>query len=177
MLTRPLLKPAKFAPREAVPANGEPAALPSNGNGAPRRAPEKARPASRADSAATLPQVRVASFGAPPRAPERSINRNQYLRAVEEFSRKSSRKAVREATLDVTSGEIERVAQYAGRLRGRYLAMVLEIGRDDRMVSAEQEMRNLARCREQYEEAGRALAALREAIASGDVLVSGVCAD
>lgn len=175
MLTRPLLKPAKFAPREAVPANGDRKAPPADGDA--RRTAEKPRPAPRSNGAAALPQVRVAGFGEMPRAPERSINRNQYLRAVDEFARKSGRKAVREATLDVTSGEVERVAQYAARLRGRYLAMVLEIGRDDRMVSAEQEMRNLVKCREQAEEADRALEALRTAIAAGDVLVSGVCAD
>jgi hypothetical protein len=78
------------------------------------------------------------------------------------------------AVIGARPAEIQRVAKVAAKLKGRYLALVLDLGAADRGPVGDADMRELERARRMCEEAEAGLTALRSAIQSGDLELDGV---
>lgn len=102
------------------------------------------------------------------------VNAAQYIRELERFAADESRRAVADAVMDVNPGEIEGVAKLAARIKGRYLAKLLDLGNPSKSTVQDTEVRELTRYRETYEELVRGLDMLKAAIEAGDVGVSGM---
>ena len=69
--------------------------------------------------------------------------------------------------------EIEQVIKLAARVRGRYIAKVLDIGRSETGGLKESELLELRRHRQSCEELSLGIDILKEAIAVGDISVTG----
>jgi|GEM_PF-796519 len=102
------------------------------------------------------------------------VNAAQYIRELERFAAEESRRAVADTVMDVNPGEIEGVAKLAARIKGRYLAKLLDLGNPSKGTVQDTEVRELTRYRETYEELARGLDMLKAAIEAGDVGVSGM---
>jgi len=106
--------------------------------------------------------------------PQRNrVNAAQYIRELERFAAEESRRAVADAVMDVNPSEIEGVAKLAARIKGRYLAKLLDLGNPTKSTVQDAEIRELTRYRETHEELARGLEMLKAAIEAGDVGVSG----
>jgi hypothetical protein len=77
----------------------------------------------------------------------------------------------------VTSKEMLRVARLVARLRGRYLAQLLELGAADRSALTDAEIAELRRARERFDEMDRGFTDLKAAIESGEIELDGLRAD
>ncbi|MSP87791.1 MAG: hypothetical protein EXQ92_03105 [Alphaproteobacteria bacterium] len=112
--------PAQTAARQtatAQPAAPAAAATRPANSAAPATAPAAARrvvaqPAVRASVPATQPAA----------APRPALSVQQYLRELQFQVSGHNQNEVRQALVDVTPGEIERVSRVVAKLRGRYLA-------------------------------------------------------
>ena len=102
------------------------------------------------------------------------VNPAQYAREFDRFATEEERRAVTDTLMDVRSTEIEGVAKLAARIKARYLAKLLDVGNPAKSGVQETEIKELVRYRETYEELGRGLDMLKDAIESGDVTVSGM---
>lgn len=103
-----------------------------------------------------------------------SVNAAQYVRELDRFISDEARRAVADTVMDVNPGEIEGVAKLAARIKGRYLAKLLDLGNPSKSTVQDTEVRELTRYRETYEELARGLDMLKAAIEAGDVGVSGM---
>ena len=81
------------------------------------------------------------------------------------------------AVIGATPGEIQRVARIVAKLKGRYLATLMDLGNGTRGPIGESDVRELRRAREMYEEVELGLTRLREAIETGDLELDGVRTD
>ena len=126
----------------------EPEPLPSRHNGSERAAPTAT------DSAS--PNVR------------------QFLYYVQSDLRALTRAETVNAVIAVTPSEVERVARAVAKLRGRYLAQILDLGHSDRPPLTEADVGQLRRAREWYQEVERGFTELRAAIESGELPLDGV---
>jgi hypothetical protein len=97
----------------------------------------------------------------------------QYLCHLNHDMRNFTRAETTNAVIGATPAELQRVVRLAAKLRGRYLAQVVDLGNPKRGPITEGDIRDLGRAREMYEEIDRGLAALRNAIESGDLDVDG----
>jgi hypothetical protein len=123
----------------------------------------QARPDPRAKAAATVDPARAA------------VSPVQYLRELDGFSRGQSKAEIAKAVLTVTATEIESAIHLSARLRGRYLARVLDAAQaGSKRPFGEAESKELARMREMSEEMQRGVEALKRAIESGDLNVPGL---
>ena len=102
------------------------------------------------------------------------VNPAQYARELDRFATDEERRVVMDTLMDVRSTEIEGVAKLAARIKARYLAKLLDVGNPAKSGVQETEIKELVRYRETYEELGRGLDMLKDAIESGDVTVSGM---
>lgn len=103
-----------------------------------------------------------------------SVNAAQYVRELDRFIADEARRAVADTVMDVNPSEIEGVAKLAARIKGRYLAKLLDLGNPSKSTVQDTEVRELTRYRETYEELARGLDMLKAAIEAGDVGVSGM---
>lgn len=101
------------------------------------------------------------------------VNAAQYVRELDRFAAEESRRAVADVVMDVNPGEVEGVVRHAARIKGRYLAKLLDIGNKAKSGVLEAEIGELTRYRETYEELSRGLEILKTAIEAGDIAVSG----
>jgi hypothetical protein len=97
----------------------------------------------------------------------------QYLCHLSHDMRNFTRAETANAVIGATPGELQRVVRLAAKLRGRYLAQVVDLGNPKRGPITETDIRDLSRAREMYEEIDRGLMALRGAIESGDLDLEG----
>jgi hypothetical protein len=97
----------------------------------------------------------------------------QYLCHLSHDMRNFTRAETTNAVIGATPGELQRVVRLAAKLRGRYLAQVVDLGNPKRAPITESDIRDLGRAREMYEEIDRGLMALRNAIESGDLDIDG----
>ena len=102
------------------------------------------------------------------------VNAAQYIRELDRFAAGESRRVVADTVMDVNPNEIEGVAKLAARIKGRYLAKLLDLGNPTKGTVQDTEVRELTRYRETYEELARGLDMLKAAIEAGDVGVSGM---
>lgn len=151
-----------------------PAARPAPGRGPTQaRAVLSGKPAVARPAAAQQPRGKAAWLheGLPQHG---RVNAAQYIRELERFAAEESRRAVADSVMDVKPGEIEGVAKLAARIKGRYLAKLLDLGNPSKSTVQDTEVRELTRYRETYEELARGLDMLKAAIEAGDVGVSGM---
>ena len=102
------------------------------------------------------------------------VNPQQYVRELERYLAAENRRATREAVMQVSSQEIEGVASMAARIRGRYLARLIDAGGPGKAALLEGEVKELSRYREMHEELVHGLELLKTAIAEGDIACTGM---
>lgn len=105
--------------------------------------------------------------------PGGQVNAAQYVRELERFAAEENRRAVSDVVMEVNQSEVEGVVRHAARIKGRYLAKLLDVGNKAKSGVMEAEVNELTRYRETYEELARGLDILKSAIEAGDVSVSG----
>ena len=98
----------------------------------------------------------------------------QFLYQLIGDAKKLSRREALNAVIDASPREIERLAWLVARLRGRYLAQVVDLGNNPEMFPGELEISELRRARERYEEAERGFAAIKAARGDGEIVLRGV---
>jgi hypothetical protein len=101
----------------------------------------------------------------------------QYLFNLTGDARRLTESEVRNAVVGVTPLEVERVARAVARLRGRYLAQVVDIGAAAQGPLTRGEIEQLRAARENYEEMEAGFTALRGAIEAGEVPLEGIRRD
>lgn len=101
------------------------------------------------------------------------VNAAQYVRELDRFAAEENRRAVSDVVMEVNQSEVEGVVRHAARIKGRYLAKLLDVGNKAKSGVMEAEVNELTRYRETYEELARGLDILKSAIESGDISVSG----
>ncbi|MBM3597973.1 MAG: hypothetical protein FJX35_07150 [Alphaproteobacteria bacterium] len=184
----PRLTPAKAiaenhaASQAAAPQAAAPKIQPRSDTPAATPAPKQARPAAPArqarpsEPARARPAAPVAAQMPPPStaASRPPLSVKQYLRELQFQVTGHNQNEVRQALVEVTPGEVERVTRVVARLRGRYLAQVLELGQAVHKPVPETETKQLRNMREMYEEAARGLDYLKDAIDKGEVGLNGV---
>jgi hypothetical protein len=150
--------------------------------------PETPAPATQTIAAkAANPPVRLVRPGpAAPAAPaanrkvpleRRAPNLGQYLHHLQHDLRSYVRAETVNAVIGATPGEIQRVARIVAKLKGRYLATLMDLGNANKGPVGEAEVRELRRAREMYEEVELGLTRLRDAIEAGDLELDGVRGD
>ena len=98
----------------------------------------------------------------------------QYLYHLQHDLKSYVRAETINAVIGATPGEIQRVARIVAKLKGRYLATLMDLGNSTKGPIGEAEVRELRRARERYEEVELGLTRLREAIETGDLELDGV---
>jgi len=104
----------------------------------------------------------------------RAPNLGQYLHHLQHDLRSYVRAETVNAVIGATPGEIQRVARIVAKLKGRYLATLMDLGNANKGPVGEAEVRELRRAREMYEEVELGLTRLRDAIEAGDLDLDGV---
>ena len=107
------------------------------------------------------------------RPDEGTVNPRQYVVALDRFLSKQNSCITQDVVLDVSSSEIERVIKLSARVRGRYIAKVLDIGSSEKGGLKGSELIELRHCRESYEELFAGINILKDAISDGDIIVTG----
>ncbi|MGH6894411.1 MAG: hypothetical protein ACREEP_19355 [Dongiaceae bacterium] len=155
--------PAPMA-QKSIAKNASPAAALRLLREAPvSAAPANANPAPAAGRKAAL-ERRTPSIG-------------QYLYHLQHDLKSYVRAETVNAVIGATPAEIQRVARIVAKLKGRYLATLMDLGNSAKGPIGESEVRELRRSREMYEEVELGLARLREALEAGDLELDGVRAD
>ena len=101
----------------------------------------------------------------------------QYLYHLNTDIRAFTRAETEHAVHTCTPAEVQRVARLLAKLKGRYLAQIVDLGSNMRGPIGEMDIANIRRAREMAEEVELGLLALRHAIESGDLPLAGVKAD
>ena len=104
---------------------------------------------------------------------EGTVNARQYVVELDRFLNRQNNNLTQGVVLDVSSHEIEQVIRLSARVRGRYIAKVLDIGRSETGGLKESELLELRRHRQSCEELSFGIDILKEAIAMGDISVTG----
>ena len=104
-------------------------------------------------------------------------NIGQYIYHLNNDIRAFTRAETEAAVMKCTPVEVQRVARLLAKLRGRYLAQVVDLGSLKRASIGEMDIQNLRHAREMAEEVERGLASLREAVEKGDLQLDGVKGD
>lgn len=157
----------------------------------PRAMPPKAAAASPGSAAAPAktmirlmdPAANANATPARRAAPEKSsLERRtpsvgQYLHHLQHDIKSYVRAETVNAVIGTTPAEIQRVARILAKLKGRYLAQLVDLGNGAHGPIGEAEIRELRRSREMYEEVELGLNTLREAIEAGDLELDGVRID
>lgn len=99
----------------------------------------------------------------------------QYLRELDGFARGQAKSEIAKAVLTVTASEVEAAINLSARLRGRYLARVLDASQiATKRPFGEAETKELAKMREMSDEMQKGIEALKRAIESGELNVPGL---
>jgi hypothetical protein len=137
---------------------------------APKASPGPIRLVREQPAAAATPK-------APARVAARTPSVGQYIYHLAHDLKTYVRAETVNAVIGATPGEIQRVARIVAKLKGRYLATLMDLGNAHKGPVGESEVRELRRAREMYEEVELGLTRLREAIEAGDLELDGVKAD
>lgn len=104
-----------------------------------------------------------------------AVSPAQYLRELAGFARGEAKSEIAKAVMTVTPTEVEAAINLSARLRGRYLARILDAGQiAAKRPFGETETKELAKMREMSEEMARGVEALKRAIESGELNVPGL---
>ena len=102
-----------------------------------------------------------------------TITAQQYVSELDRFLTKQNENLTKKVVLGVSSVEIERLVKLSAKVRGRYIAKLLDLGGDGHLVLKESELIDLRRTRESHEELLAGLNVLKNAISNGEIIVSG----
>ena len=102
-----------------------------------------------------------------------TITAQQYVSELDRFLNKQNEHLTKKVVLGVSSVEIERLVKLSAKVRGRYIAKLLDLGGDGHLVLKESELIDLRRTRESHEELLAGLNVLKNAISNGEITVSG----
>lgn len=149
--------------RPAAAAQGGQPATP--GQAAPQPAPPPPVPPLPTATAIPSPEQQAAAG--------RPVAAAQFARTILDAERRESARAMREMVTGVDAAEISRLVQVIAKLKARYAAMVLELGRSDR-VGSNSIVATIKTLREQIEELEKGLGFIRQAVADGEIRVAGV---
>ncbi len=164
----------------------EPYPEPANSSHAPRPAAEPAGPLPVIPPRvqATLKAAgRTIALGMPKPEPRpatvdpsrHAVSPAQYLRELDGFARGQAKAEIAKAVLTVTATEVEAAINLSARLRGRYLARVLDASQiATKRPFGEAETKELAKMREMSDEMQKGIDALKRAIESGELSVPGL---
>ena len=162
----PVISPAK-AVRPSIRAikpqakpEAKPAARPAEPLRAERNTDRGAERTERAEPQAAWLQGQGAGL------PRKGVNRQQLLRELDGFQRQQFASEARKTVMDVSAREIEGIVTIAAKLR--------DSGASGRGPVTEGEMREIARCREMYEEARRGVEELKQALEQGEIVLQGM---
>jgi hypothetical protein len=131
----------------------------------------------REQPAAAAPANANPKPAAPARNAARTPSVGQYIYHLQHDLKSYVRAETVNAVIGATPGEIQRVARIVAKLKGRYLATLMDLGNAHKGPIGEPEVRELRRSREMYEEVELGLMRLREAIEAGDLELDGVKVD
>lgn len=98
----------------------------------------------------------------------------QYLYHLTSDIRAFTRAETEHAVNACTPVEVQRVARLLAKLKGRYLAQIVDLGSNKRAPIGETDIADIRRSREMAEELELGLQALRHAIENGDLSLDGV---
>ena len=101
------------------------------------------------------------------------ITAQQYVSELDRFLSRQNEHLTKKVVLGVSSIEIERLVKLSAKVRGRYIAKLLDLGGDGHLVLKESELIDLRRTRESHEELLAGLNVLKNAISNGEITVSG----
>jgi hypothetical protein len=101
----------------------------------------------------------------------------QYIYHLNSDIRAFTRAETESAVVKCTPVEVQRVARLLAKLKGRYLAQVVDLGSLKRASIGEMDINELRRAREMAEEVELGLTALRNAIERGDLPLDGIKAE
>lgn len=101
----------------------------------------------------------------------------QYLYHLNSDIRTFTRAETAHAVNSCTPIEVQRVARLLAKLRGRYLAQIVDLASGKRGPIGEMDVADIRRAREMAEEVELGLTALRQAIENGDLALDGVKAE
>ena len=104
---------------------------------------------------------------------KQTITAQQYVSELDRFLNKQNEHLTKKVVLGVSSVEIERLVKLSAKVRGRYIAKLLDLGGDGHLVLKESELIDLRRTRESHEELLAGLNVLKNAISNGEIIVSG----
>ena len=104
---------------------------------------------------------------------KQTITAQQYVSELDRFLNKQNELLTKKVVLGVSSVEIERLVKLSAKVRGRYIAKLLDLGGDGHLVLKESELIDLRRTRESHEELLAGLNVLKNAISNGEIIVSG----
>ena len=142
---------------------------------------ETAAPAPQAATKAPIRLVREQPAAAPAnpkqtpaRAAARTPSVGQDIYHLQHDLKSYVRAETVNAVIGATPGEIQRVARIVAKLKGRYLATLMDLGNVHKGPVGDSEVRELRRAREMYEEVELGLTRRREAIEAGDLELDGV---
>jgi len=142
----------------------------------PTRQPANANASS--DRGAREPKARrqavIEEIAGVPMRKSGRVNPQQYIRELDRYQAEQNRHLTQDAVMDVASHEVECVAKLAAKVRGRYIAKLLDAGNSQQADLKEAELAELRRYRESHEELCHGLDLLKSAIAEGDINVSGM---
>ncbi|NQW08492.1 MAG: hypothetical protein HQ481_01225 [Alphaproteobacteria bacterium] len=156
------LKTDRLHPVEEIVTRPAPAIAPA---AKPAMRPKaKAHPSRNAAKASWLGEARTGG----------RVNAAQFVRELERFQVDETKRAVADAVMEVNPSEVEGVARLAARIKGRYLAKLLDLGNPSKTDVKEAEIAELTRHRETYEELSRGLDMLKAAIEAGDLPIAGM---
>ncbi len=119
---------------------------------------------------APLPQGRAKAF-------ENVPSVGQYLYHLNSDIRAFTRAETAHAVTSCTPIEVQRVARLLAKLKGRYLAQIVDLASGKRGPIGEMDVVDIRRAREMAEEVELGLTALRSAIENGDLALDGVKAE
>ena len=102
-----------------------------------------------------------------------TITAQQYVSELDRFLSRQNEHLTKKVVLGVSSVEIERLVKLSAKVRGRYIAKLLDLGGDGHLVLKESELIDLRRTRESHEELLAGLKVLKNAISNGEITVSG----
>ena len=92
-----------------------------------------------------------------------TITAQQYVSELDRFLNKQNEHLTKKVVLGVSSVEIERLVKLSAKVRGRYIAKLLDLGGDGHLVLKESELIDLRRTRESHEELLAGLNVLKNA--------------
>jgi hypothetical protein len=101
----------------------------------------------------------------------------QYLYHLNSDIRAFTRAETAHAVTSCTPIEVQRVARLLAKLKGRYLAQIVDLASGKRGPIGEMDVVDIRRAREMAEEVELGLTALRQAIENGDLALDGVKAE